>query len=64
MLTFLILKQRDLKFSISPKRLNHADCYNNSELFHIKVFNLDDMSNQNLDFVKAKIKDAVLTLLL
>ena len=52
---------KELKFSITPKKLNHADYLANFELFYRSIYNLDSISNKNLDFVKSKIKDAPLT---
>lgn len=52
---------KSLKFSISPKKLNYADWYHSFELLYRSISNIGDMPNQNLDFVKAKIKDAALT---
>ena len=50
-----------LKFSIPPKKFNYADCLANFELFYRSTYNLDSISNENLDFVKTKIKDATLS---
>ena len=52
---------KDLKFSIPPKKLNCADYLDNFELFDRSIYNLDSISNDNLDFVKTKTKDAALT---
>ena len=52
---------KDLKFSIPPKKLNCADYLVNFELFDRSIYNLDSISNDNLDFVKTKTKDAALT---
>ena len=49
-----------LDFSIPPKKLNDADYLVNFEIFYRSIYNLDIMSNGNLDFVKTKIKDAAL----
>ena len=51
---------KGLKFSIPPKKLNYADYLVNFGLFYRSIYNLDGMSNENLDFVKTKIKDAAL----
>ena len=51
---------KGLKFSIPPKKLNYADYLVNFELFYKSIYNLDSISNENLDFVKTKIKDATL----
>ena len=48
---------KDLKFSISPKKPNYRDYSVNFEFFYRSIYNLDSMSNENLDFVKTKIKD-------
>ena len=45
-----------LKFSIQPKKLNYGDFLTNSKLFYRSIYNLDSISNENLDFVKTKIK--------
>ena len=52
---------KDLKFSIPPKKLNCADYLVNFELFDRSIYNSDSISNDNLDFVKTKTKDAALT---
>ena len=52
---------KGLKLSIPPKKLNYADCLANFELFYRSIYNLDSISNENLDFVKTKIADAALT---
>ena len=52
---------KDLKFSIPPKKLNYGDYLVNFELFDRTIYNLDSISNDNLDFVKTKTKDAALT---
>ena len=50
-----------LKFSIPPKKFNYADYLANFELFYRRIYNLDSISNENLDFAKTKIKDAALS---
>ena len=50
-----------MKFSIPPEKLNYIDYVVNFELFDRSIYNLDSMSNKNLDFVKTKIKVAALT---
>ena len=50
-----------LRFSIPPKKFNYADYLANFELFYRSTYNLDSISNENLDFVKTKIKDATLS---
>ena len=52
---------KSLKFSIPPKKINYADYLANSELFYGSIYELDSMSNKNLDFVITKIKAAALT---
>ena len=52
---------KGLKFSIPPKKLNYADYLANFELFYRSIYNLDSISNENLDSVKTKITDAALT---
>ena len=52
---------KGLKFSIPQKKLNYADYLAKFEVFYRSIYNLDSISNENLDFVKTKIKDAVLT---
>ena len=53
---------KGLKFSISIKKLNYADYLANFGLFYRSIYNLDNISNEDLDFVKTKMKDAALTL--
>ena len=50
-----------MKFSIPPEKLNYIDYVVNFELFDRSIYNLDSMSNKNLDFVKTEIKVAALT---
>ena len=52
---------KGLRFSLPPKKLNYADYLMNFELFYRSIRNLDVLSNGDLDFVKTKIKDAVLS---
>ena len=52
---------KGLKFSIPPKKLDYTVYLVNFELFYRSIYNLDSMSNENLDIVKTKIKDAALT---
>ena len=52
---------KGLKFSIPPKKLNYADYLVNFELFYRSICKLDKISNDILDFVKTKIKNAALT---
>ena len=51
---------RGLRFSLPPKKLNYANYLTNFELFYRSIWNLDDLSNGDLNFVKTKIKDAAL----
>ena len=56
---------KGLKFSILSKKLNYADYLIILNYFiEVFIYNLDSISNENLDFVKTKIKDAVLTSLI
>ena len=52
---------KGLWFSLPPKKLNYADYLTNFELFYRRIQNLDVSSNDDLDFVKAKIKDVALS---
>ena len=52
---------KGLKFSTPPKKLNYADYLANFELFYRSIYNLNNISNKSLDFVKTKIKDTALT---
>ena len=54
---------KGLQFSIPPKKLNFADYLHNFEIFYriIYICNVNNMSNENLDFVRTKINDADLT---
>ena len=52
---------KGLKFSIPPNKVNYADYLANFELFYRSICNLDSISNEDLDFVKTKTKDAALT---
>ena len=54
---YLLVK--GLKFSIPPKKLNYANYLVNFELFYRSIYNLDSISNENLDFVKTKINAAL-----
>ena len=47
---------KGLKFSIPPKKLNYADYLVNFELFYRSIYNFDNMSNENLDFVERKFR--------
>ena len=52
---------KGLKFFNPLTKLNYADYSVNFELFYKSIYNLNRISNKNLDFVKTKIKDAALT---
>ena len=52
---------KGLTFSIPPKKLNYANYLVNFELFYRSIYKLDSISNETLDFVKTKIKNAALT---
>ena len=52
---------KGLNFSIPPRKLNYADYLVNYELFYRDIRNLDMLSNENLDFLKTKVKDAALS---
>ena len=45
-------------FSVPCKRLDYADYLVKFELFFRDICNLDTLSNEDLDFVKAKTKEA------
>ena len=51
---------KGLKFSIPSNKVNYADYLANFELFYRSICNLDSISNEDLDFVKTKTKDAAL----
>ena len=55
----LLLK--GLKFSIPPKKLNHADYLVNFKLFYRDIGNLQVLSAEDLDFIKTKTKDIALS---
>ena len=55
------LSVEGLKISIPTKKLNYADYIVKFELFYRSIYNLDGMSNENLDFVKNIVKNAALT---
>ena len=52
---------KGLKLSIPPKKLNYAEYLVGFELFYRSIYNIESMPNENLVFVKTKIKDAYLT---
>ena len=45
-------------FSLPPKKPNYADYLTNFKLFCRNILNLNVLSNNDLDFVETKIKDA------
>ena len=55
------LLTKGLNFSIPCKKLDYADYLVQSQLFFRDIHNLDILSNENLDFVKAKTKKAALS---
>ena len=50
--------------SLPPKYLDYADYLVNFELFYRNIRNLGILSNENLDFVKTRTKEAALSLLI
>lgn len=48
-------------FSLPPKKLNYADYLVQIELFYGDIRNQEVFLSENLDFIKSKAKDAVLT---
>ena len=55
------LLTKGLNFSIPCKKFDYADYLVQFELFFRDVRNLDVLSNEDLDFVKAKTKEAALS---
>ena len=55
------LLTKGLNFSIPCKKLDYADYLVHFELFFRDIRNLDILSNEDLDFVKAKTKEAALS---
>ena len=51
----------DLNFSIPCKKLDYVDYLVQFELFFRDIHNLEILSNENLDFVTAKTKEAALS---
>ena len=51
---------KGLNLSLPPKYLDYADYLVNFELFNRNVRNLGILSNEDLDFVKTRTKDAAL----
>ena len=52
---------KGLNLTIPPKKLNHADYLVNFELFYRDIRNLEVLSAEELDFIKAKTKDIVVS---
>ena len=52
---------KGLTFSLPPKKLSYSDYLVNFELFYTSSDNLKILSGDNLDYIKAKIKDLALT---
>ena len=52
---------KGLNFSLPPKYLDYTDYLVNFELFYRNVCNLGILSNEGLDFVKARTKEAALS---
>ena len=52
---------KGLNFTIPPKKLNHVDYLVNFELFYRDTRNLQVLSAENLNFIKAKTKDIVVS---
>ena len=52
---------KGLNLTIPPKKLNHADYLVNFELFYRDIRNLEVLSAEDLDFIKAKTKDIVVS---
>ena len=55
------LSAKGLNFSLAPKYLDYADCLVNFELFYRNIRNLGILSNEDLDFVKTRTKEAALS---
>ena len=52
---------KGLSFALSPKQLSYSDYLINFELFYRSIDNLKNLSSDNLDFKKTRIKDTALT---
>ena len=50
-----------LNFSLPPKYLDYADHFLNFELFYRNIRNLSILSNEDLDFLKTRTKEAALS---
>ena len=55
------LLSKGLNFSLPPKQLKYADYLLNFELFSRDICKLDILSNDNLEFLKIRIKDVALS---
>ena len=55
------LLAKGLKFCLPPKQLKYADYLVHSELFYRDILNLEILSNEDLNFVKAKTKETALS---
>ena len=55
------LLAKGLNFSLPPKYLDYADYLANFELFYRNIRNLGILPNEDLDFVKTRIKEAALS---
>ena len=52
---------KGLNFCLPPKQLKYADYLVHFELFYRDIRNLEILSNEDLDFVKAKFKEVALS---
>ena len=55
------LLDKGLRFSLPPKKLNFANYLTSFDLFYGSIWNIDALSNGDLDFFKTKIEDAALS---
>ena len=55
------LLAKGLNFCLPPKQLKYADYLVHFELFYRDIRNLEILSNKDLDFVKTKTKETVLS---
>ena len=64
-MNYLTVKKRllakGLNFGLPPKHLHYADYLANFELFYRNIRNLGILSNEDLDFVKTRTKEAALS---
>ena len=56
------LPAKGLNFSLPPKYLDYVDYLVNFELFCRNIRNLSILSNEDLDFIKARTKEPALSL--